>query len=1716
LNFKLIMKGKLLLLLLLIHFTGFSQFSKTHYIPPVSNSNNQEPQGQSMYISCPSVTPVKFKIIALGAGLVTGEVSRDNPYVFYIGNGFDTQFLISEDDVNTIKSNKGYVVEAEDLVYVTVRLTATLQNYHGGSIVSKGLAALGKQFRIGAFVNTGVENTTPNHYTFATILATENNTTVSFGDINPGVSLINNAAAGNNPSSVILNSGQSYAIAVKGDNNANRDGLIGAFITSDKPIAVNCGSFAGSNGTTTNLDLGFDQIVSAERTGKDYIFIKGNGINVTERPLLVANENGTEIFLNGSTTTFTTLNAGDYIALDGSQFSSNGNLYVRSSKNVFAYQGIGGTTSQANQNMHFVPPLTCETPKVVNNIPLINQVSNLSDFYGTVSIVTETGATLSFILNGITYPATALPIGVNINGPKTVTGNSGFVTYTLEGLTGNVSVLSTRQVYVSYFGSSGAATYGGFYSGFAFKPEITQGSVSVGGVVNCIPNVVLKVNSLTSYDSFQWYFNDVLIPNAILNEYTPTQSGYYNVQAAISACNTPAITSDKIPVSDCPANIDNDLANDNIDLDNDNDGIPNCAESYGNQNINLTNPATASISVSNYTNSFTGVITSSLPAATNPFIGKTDGSFVSEIPAGKTNYVSYNANFTKPISLSLEYPTTASDPDLLNANAEYQVNTDINKTITVLNPTNQLLIDTNYDGIYESGVTQYSSFEIRFRLNGNIPLAAGTGTFKFQAFEVSNFKITHKNLLDTASNKSTFRLIATCVPNDTDSDGIADQLDLDSDNDGIPDNKEFTAQNYIAPANADTNQNGLDNAYETAIIPNDFDLDGVPNYLDLDADNDGIHDLQEAGSSNIDTNLDGIIDGNTASFGANGLANSLETNIDNGILNYNIRNSDTDNLPNYIELDSDNDLCPDVIEAGFLGTPDNNNDGLLGAITPPIININGIVTSGTGYLVPNNNYITFAPIIITNQPEIAAVCELQNITITSLTDNGGNTYTWQVSTDNGITWTTITNNTTYTAATTNALTINGVTNTMNGYQYRVRLDKTGNSCGLLSQAVTLIINPLPIVNNTTIVQCDDDLDLISTFNLTVNNNLISTNYTAETFTYYTSLAAANTADASQLIDNPIAFTNTTAGSMIVWARVVNQNGCFSVAQLNLQVFTSSIPQNFNRSYTVCDDAQAGIDGSNRDGISSFNFSSVTSDISALLPPPTNNYSIKYYKNQADALAETDATGNSLEIIDIVNYRNTAYPNIQNIWVRVDNIATNGCFGLGPFVTLTVEKLPFANPVTIPRQCDDTTRDGITAFDTTSLEKTLIGTNQSFAVLVSYFDSIGAPLRDANGNLITSPFPASFVSASQTITAVITNNTPSACLDKTTIAFIVDDLPKAFALPAAIITTICDDEADPALQNGQYNFNTTGIEAAILNGQTNMIVKYYNASGSLINLTNPFASVTQNIKAVVENKNNPSCKDELTIPFIVHPVPKIALEGSGIICDNIDTATLTLDAGIIDGSPITDYTYQWRFNGQPVFPAQTDYTYTISNIPGIYTVEVINSFSCPRTRTIRVLPSNAATILATTIIDLTDNNTITINVTGDGNYVYSLDDETGPYQESNIFSEVTVGSHTIYVKDLNGCGTSSSEITVLGIPKFFTPNGDGIHDYWNITGITPSYNANSTVSIFDRYGKLLKQLNALNKGWDGTYNGSPLPADDYWYSISLEDGRNVNGNFSLKR
>jgi trimeric autotransporter adhesin len=1486
------MKNWFILSLILISNASFAQLSKTHYIPPITVSNNEfsTPEEQFLYVSTPSENPIAIKIKQLGSSTIDAVVSRNAPYILNIGFGPETQFIVNTSNVATVITNKGYIIEAQYLVYATVRLMGGGTN-QAGQITSKGLAGLGKNYRIGAFTNNGLDQYGTNNITFASVLATENNTVVTFSDIKLGVELLNNLANGNNAFSVTLNTGESYVLAVQGPNFENRDGLIGAKITATKDVVVNCGSTTGSNGTT-NSDFGIDQLVEIDPTltENEYIFIRSTGQNVVEVPLLIADED-TNVFLNNNTTPvpdFTIL-AGNYKALDGSYYNpTTSNLYVRTDKPIYAFQSIGDGTrvDLANQNMFFVPPLSCQTPKEIDNIPQINKVGS-RDFNGRVTIATKTGSVLTFVVNATNYTISALStIGATVQGPFSVLGNSNFVTYTITGLAGNVSIKSTNQLYVAAYGSSGAATFGGYYSGFAFKPEISF-QAAVTSQLGCIPNVKLEVSSLSGYDQFEWFYNGLPIggnSNILIPE--EGKPGEYYVKATLTACGISKF-SDVIPVSNCPTNGDNDLAIDAIDIDFDNDGIANCIESYGDLNLNLTTPF-QNINLGNYSNLFTATTTlnSGVPSAANGvFIGNSDGSFTTKLLA-KNDAVTHKISFAQPISLDFGYVTNAIAANLTNGDAQFILKTDTNKSITVLDPANQLLIDTNYDGIYESGVTEYSSFEIRFKLKSAIPLAAGSGLFSLRANLVSNLSFTHINLSETNPNNASFAIKATCVPRDFDGDGVFDQFDLDADNDGILDNIELSSQNFIPKSNADLNRNGLDDAYDANFVASNSDLDAIPDFLDSDSDNDLVFDLFESGGNAIDVNHDGIIDGSSVLFGANGLLNTFETGTETGLLNYQLLNFDADALFNFVDFDSDGDGCNDLIEAAI---------------------------SATNFS-PNSNYAIGAPIVINTQPATLPTCYTQSATI-GVTTNTVDGYQWELSTDNGTSWNLISNNSIYSNSTTANLGIAAISFAMTNHLFRVKLSKNGNSCGLISDGVGLSFLPNPtIAAVTNLLQCDNDTDGISVFNLTEKNNFVSSNYQTETFRYFkTENGAKNDTTASNdLISEPLSYTS---GSNIIYVRVQNADGCFSVGQLNLIVSVTQINlAAIKKTFEACDDKATTA----TDGISEFDFSEMKSKIEINLPGNASNYAITFFANQLDALTEQNDISNSTA------YNNT-FINQQDIWVRIDSAIDNSCFGLGVIATL-----------------------------------------------------------------------------------------------------------------------------------------------------------------------------------------------------IVQPLPKLSPDISDKICLNKPEIQPILSAGINDGTAVSNYSFIWKKDGA-LLP-QTSATIQVSDY-GIYTVEVSRN-GCSSTRIITVIGSDIANVNPPIVTDLSDNNSIKVSLNqiytnttaaeNFNNFEYSLDLPDGPFQESPLFENVSFGEHIVYINDINGCGIVEQIVYVIGSPNFFTPNGDGINDTWNIRGVDAVTNAQSIVYVYDRFGKLLKQVAVLGEDWDGTISGKPLPADDYWYMLELQNGRIAKGHFSLKR
>lgn len=313
--------------------------------------------------------------------------------------------------------------------------------------------------------------------------------------------------------------------------------------------------------------------------------------------------------------------------------------------------------------------------------------------------------------------------------------------------------------------------------------------------------------------------------------------------------------------------------------------------------------------------------------------------------------------------------------------------------------------------------------------------------------------------------------------------------------------------------------------------------------------------------------------------------------------------------------------------------------------------------------------------------------------------------------------------------------------------------------------------------------------------------------------------------------------------------------------------------------------------------------------------------------------------------------------------------------------------------------------------------------------------------------------------------------------------------------------------------GFTQFNLSDADIQITAGlPTDVTVAYYETLENALLQSNPLGNQFTNTTAYSQTiyarvEQNGGCYGIGEVMLNVINLPSIDTEETVYYCLNFSPQMITLYSGITND--VSNYTFEWS-TGETTPQIQV-------NQIGNYTVEVTQIGRCAKTKTISVQPSNIATVENIQIDDISDNNVVTVMVSGEGEYVFALDNPNTIFQESNVFQNVAAGFHTVYIKDIkNNCGTISEEIAVIGYPRFFTPNNDGINDTWQLKGISDVFQANSQVFIYDRYGKLLRVLINSEDAWNGSINGAKMPSNDYWFSVKLQDGRTFTGHFTLKR
>jgi len=460
-------------LLVLSLTTVKAQLDTVHWIPPMHGNLFGPQYDHFIYLSTPSAEAVPYTISTPdGTVLVSGAVSNLTSTKHALGSNDQAPLFVPVDSLGVVLRQKGVVIRAQAPIYANYRNAS--RNFaglpsHATILTCKGNAARGTEFRIGGAPNTtSSPSATAQRSSFFSVMAMEDGTDLNVTGFRNGTILMGTAPLAATAFTITLDAGESVVLSayVNAAQPANSEPFLGALLTASAPVVVTNGFFKGfcCPGPTTGHDIGIDQSVPVERIGTEYILIRGEAADPGhERPIIIAHEDGTEVFVNGDATPLATLNSGGYLMLPGSLFSVEGNLYIRTSRPAYCYQHLLGAANPVSAELNFIPPLSCSMPQLVDRIPSVDTIGTVA-FSGGVTIISKADADIV-----VTDQVGSTMLPASSGSP--VTGNTAWRTWKRYGLRGDVRIHSTRPMAAGIFGGVNDAGYAGYFSGFDPVPR---------------------------------------------------------------------------------------------------------------------------------------------------------------------------------------------------------------------------------------------------------------------------------------------------------------------------------------------------------------------------------------------------------------------------------------------------------------------------------------------------------------------------------------------------------------------------------------------------------------------------------------------------------------------------------------------------------------------------------------------------------------------------------------------------------------------------------------------------------------------------------------------------------------------------------------------------------------------------------------------------------------------------------------------------------------------------------------------------------------------------------------------------------------------------------------------------------------------------------------------------------------------------------------------
>ncbi|EDP97877.1 T9SS type B sorting domain-containing protein [Kordia algicida OT-1] len=691
-----------------------------------------------------------------------------------------------------------------------------------------------------------------------------------------------------------------------------------------------------------------------------------------------------------------------------------------------------------------------------------------------------------------------------------------------------------------------------------------------------------------------------------------------------------------------------------------------------------------------------------------------------------------------------------------------------------------------------------------------------------------------------------------------------------------------------------------------------------------------------------------------------------------------------------------------------------------------------------------------------------------------------------------------------------------INTTINQQTIWVRLEDNTTECYAIESFDIIVVAPPVLVQPTAFSLCDDaesgdESDEISSFDLTDKYIEITGGDTSLTLTYY---ASQTDLDNDTPIADPTAYQNIS-NPQVLYIRASNAAGCTTDITMTLRVLPIPTPNTSPDVLEACDDNS---DGDATNGMLVFDLTQSEAEI----VNNESNVTVSYHTTQEDADGDINPIADpTMHTVDMAN----ANMNGQVIiYVRVESdiqIDSNmlPCYKVVE-LPVVVHPLPELTDIAFSYVFCEYDNDDVGQFDwdvvTSSLD--LLTAPQMVAdFTVTYHPTVADAL--ANTNALANGFENT--SDPQTVFIRVENNV-TGCVNTNNIASLELSVEPTPTATAPDTYELC--AADEAAQDTAV-FDLTSLDAEIINGQTDMAVSYYETatdadmdSNAITNTTSyTNTSNPQTLYARVRQTITGCLSDPVVVNLQVNPLPVFTLPEDDILCVDAETG-LALETRTIGVDFGAGYTYSWTTPNGTATTATVEVT-----TAGTYSVTVIdanNETNCSYSDSVTYEASSAPSLLdiqITTPAFADTHNVIATASGGSGVYEYQLDD--GEWQESGEFLDLQPGEHTVTVRDNNGCGELVRTFELIDYMKFFTPNGDEYHPTWNIIGLRNQPGAK--IYIFDRYGKLLKQISPAGQGWDGTFNGVPMPSNDYWFRVEYVDPfdgspKEFINHFTLKR